>query len=107
MKYRRSDEFKRDYKNLKPEQQKAFREVVLDKFAPACVAWATAAESHLPYVWPASLRVAALRNTDRIIEMTWSFASPDGRASFQIKHLDGEWFCVWRRIGDRGLYTSP
>ncbi len=107
MKFRRSDEFKRDYKKLKPEHQKAFREVVLEKFAPACDAWAAAADKHAPYVWPASLRVAELKRTDRIMEMTWSFKSPDGRATFQIERLEGEWFCAWRRIGDHGVYTSP
>ena len=107
MKYRRTDEFKRDYKKLKLEHQNAFREVVLEKFAPACDAWTSAAEKHLPYVWPASLRVTELKNTDRIMEMTWSFASPDGRATFQFERHDGERFCLWRRIGDHGVYTSP
>ena len=107
MKYRRTDEFKRDYKKLKPEHQNAFRDVVLEKFAPACDAWATAAETKLPYVWPASLRVAELKNTDRIMEMTWSFASPDGRTTFQFERREEEWLCTWRRIGDRGVYTSP
>lgn len=107
MKFRRTDEFKRDFGRLRPEHQKAFREVVREKFAPACDAWAAAAAAHGPYVWPASLRVAELKNTRRIFEMTWSFASPDGRATFQLEQVDGEWFCVWRRIGDHGVYASP
>ncbi len=107
MRYRRTDEFKRDYKKLKPKHQMAFRDVVLEKFAPACDAWATAAANHMPYVWPASLRVSELKNTARIMEMTWSFASPDGRATFQFEHHDEEWFCLWRRIGDHGVYVSP
>lgn len=107
MKFRRTDEFKRDFKRLKPEHQAAFRAVVRERFAPACDGWAAASAEHGAYVWPASLRVSELKNTQHIMEMTWSFASPDGRATFQLERLEDEWFCIWRRVGDHAVFSSP
>ena len=41
--------------------------------------------------------------------MTWSFASPDGRGTFELVTIDGElrvrW--RWRRIGDHGVFREP
>ncbi len=39
--------------------------------------------------------------------MTWSFASPDGRATFQLIRVGDDGVCRWRRIGDHGVYESP
>jgi len=39
--------------------------------------------------------------------MTWSFASPDGRATFQFVRDGGEWVCRWRRVGDHDVYDNP
>lgn len=41
------------------------------------------------------------------IEMTWSFASPDGQATFQFVSEGDAWVCVWRRIGDHGVFGRP
>lgn len=40
--------------------------------------------------------------------MTWSFASPDGRATFHLE-ADGEAqpLPVWRRIGNHSIYQDP
>jgi hypothetical protein len=59
----------------------------------------------------ARMRVHRLSNSD-IYTITWSFSSPDGRATF---HLDededendsGEPLLVWRRFGDHGIYREP
>jgi len=107
MKFRTLDSFRSDYRRLKPEHKDTFKKVVLDKFAPACDDWASAQAARRAYVWPASLRVDEMRRAPGIMEMTWSFASPDGRATFQFLRLDGEWFCVWRRIGNHSVYTDP
>lgn len=107
MKFERTDSFKRDYKRLKPEHQAAFRDVVLTKFAPACDAWAEATRAGRRYVWPKSLRVFEMAGAAGICEMTWSFASPDGRATFMLVARDGEFVCVWRRVGDHGVYADP
>ena len=39
--------------------------------------------------------------------MTWSFASPDGRATFELRTVDGELQCLWRRIGDHRVFRAP
>jgi hypothetical protein len=41
------------------------------------------------------------------LEMTWSFASPDGRATFELVTVDGELRCRWRRIGDHDVFKRP
>ena len=58
-------------------------------------------------MWPKSLRVSAIVNGGGIMEMTWSFASPDGRVTFHLAGEDGNWVCVWRRIGDHGVFRIP
>lgn len=107
MRYERSDSFTRDYKKLKPEHRAAFRRVVADAFAPACEAWAAAMDARGTYVWPKALRVGELVGAPGVMEMTWSFASPDGRATFALQRRDGIWHCIWRRIGDHGVYSTP
>jgi hypothetical protein len=39
--------------------------------------------------------------------MTWSFASPDGRATFEFVRRDGELMCRWRRVGDHSVFQAP
>ena len=48
-----------------------------------------------------------LVNGGGIMDMTWSFASPDGRATFHLAREDGNRVCVWRRIGDHGVFRIP
>jgi hypothetical protein len=48
-----------------------------------------------------------MRAAPGIFEMTWSFASPDGRATFEILTIDGEARIRWRRIGDHGVFREP
>jgi len=99
--------FEDDWGRLKPEHQRQFRAVLKDKFIPACDQWVMAQESGTRYVWPKSLRVSPLVNAGGIMEMTWSFASPDGRATFHFAHDAGHWTCFWRRIGDHGVFRTP
>ena len=47
------------------------------------------------------------RERPGIMEMTWSFASPDGRATVHLAREDGNRVCVWRRIGDHGVFRIP
>jgi len=40
--------------------------------------------------------------------MTWSFASPDGRATFAFTTTSGgETRLPWRRIGSHGIHKNP
>jgi hypothetical protein len=101
------DSFARDYRRLKTEHQAVFAGVVRAKFAPACDKWAIAQSQRLHFIWPKSLRVDELTAGGGVMEMSWSFASPDGRATFQLDRVDSEWVCVWRRIGDHDVFRSP
>jgi hypothetical protein len=94
--------FDADYRRLKKEESAAFRRVVPD-FAAGCDQFAVDPS----FRWPRRLRVARLRGTGGLWEMTWSFASPDGRATFEFVRREGELVCRWRRMEDHGVFDSP
>ena len=102
MKFETTPAFDGDYRRLKPEHQDTFRRVLREKFIPACDKVDPAAP-----VWPASLRVKAVRGAPGVLEMTWSFASPDGRATFELVTVNHEIRCRWRRIGDHDVFRKP
>lgn len=102
MKFETTPAFDTDYRRLKPEHQRAFR-AALPAFVAACDQFALTPG----YRWPAALRVSPLKGATGIWEMTWSFASPDGRATFEPVRVEGETRCRWRRIGDHGVVRSP
>ena len=103
MKFETTPAFDADYRRLKREHALAFRTVVSEKFAPACDGFAE--DPSMP--WPASLRVRSVRSAPGILEMTWSFASPDGRATLELVTVDDESRCRWRRVGDHDVVKSP
>jgi hypothetical protein len=103
MKYETTPAFDADYRRLKPEHRATFRAVLNDKFIPACDALMDdpAAE------WPKASRVKAITGAPGIFEMTWSFARPDGRATFELVTVDGELRCRWRRAEDHAVFKAP
>ena len=103
MKYERTPRFDTDFKALKPEHRRAFVEVV-PTFAAACDAYAANPAS---FTWPAALRVAPMKSAPGVWEMTWSFSSPDGRATFEFARVGAEVRVRWRRIGDHSIYRTP
>ena len=103
MKFETTSAFDGDYRRLKREHAVAFKTVVREKFAPACDAHAK--DSTTP--WPDSLRLKPMRSAPGILEMTWSFASPDGRATFELVTVAGELRCRWRRVGDHDVFKRP
>lgn len=103
MKFETTPAFDTDYRRLKAEHAAEFKKVVRDKFVPACDAFA--ADPATP--WPASLRIKAVRSAAGVREMTWSFASPDGRATFEFVAVDGELRVRWRRVGDHDVFKNP
>lgn len=103
MKFETTPAFDRDVRRLKSEHLVEFKRVVKKKFAPACAAYA--ADPATP--WPASLRVKSVRGAHGALEMMWSFASPDGRATFELVTIDGELRCRWRRFGDHDVFKNP
>lgn len=97
MRYERSDSFKRDFKSLPEGSQAAFKVAVRSinqTYANANKQW--------PIPWPATLRIKPT-HAPGIWEMTWSFASPDGRATFEFFEEDGEHGIRWRRVGDHRI----
>ena len=103
MKFETTPAFDSDYQRLKREHADAFKTIVREKFAPACDAYAK--DPTAP--WLAALRVKSVRSAPGVLEMTWSFASPDGRATFELVTGDGELRCRWRRVGDHDVFRSP
>lgn len=102
MKYQRSDSFKRDYERLSTEERRLFREAVLGKggFHQAAEKLAKAKD---PSVWAKRFRVRPMKNAPGICEMAWSFAGPDGRATFEWIDIEGEPGIRWRRIGGHAM----
>lgn len=91
------------YRRLEREHAEAFKRVVREKFAAACQTYAQDPRT----AWPAALRVKSVRSAPGIWEMTWSFASPDGRAAFELVSVDGELRFRWRRVGDHEVFAKP
>lgn len=103
MKFETTPAFAADFKRLKREHQQAFGQVVREKFAPTCDLYTKDPAT----VWPASLRVKTVQSAPGVWEMTWSFASPDGRATFEFVTVAGELRCRWRRVGDHDVFRNP
>lgn len=85
MKYELLASFHNDYRRLPERERALFREAVRQMNQ----AVARHAGSGLPR-WPGSLRVRAVTGAPGIWEMTWSFAGPDGCATFEYVLIDGE-----------------
>lgn len=107
MKYETTLSFEADYKKLGDDEKRSFREAVR-KFNKACDA---ALEQGGKPQWPKSLRVKDVEGAPGVWEMTWSFAGPDGRATWEWStvEVDGETFPAirWRRIGDHSIFAKP
>lgn len=102
MKFQLTPRFTADFKHLPREHQQKFQSLIAG-FNAACDAYA----ADPTVAWPATLRVTRMVGTADIWEMTWSFAGPDGRATFQFVEVDGETAVLWRRIGGHAIYKNP
>ena len=103
MKFEVTPAFTADWARLSDEERARFRSVVRDRFHLACerrVADPTA-------TWPRSLRVRDVEGATGVLEMTWSFAEPDGRATFEWVLRHGEARVRWRRIGGHDVFGRP
>ena len=103
MKFETTPAFDADYRRLESEHRVTFHRVLRTKFIPACDALAADPSA----AWPRSLRVKSVQGAPGILEMTWSFASPDGRATFELVTVDGELRCRWRRLGGHEVFRAP
>ncbi len=102
MKYVVLDSFKADYKRLSTAEQDLFKKALRD-FIEACDRYAIDPSTG----WPASLRVKDVENAPAVLEMTWSFSGPDGRATFEWIQIDGQLGVRWRRIGGHAIFKKP
>ncbi len=95
--------FMADFRRLPAEHRKMFL-ALITTFNAACDGYAADPGG---FAWPAALRVRRMVNRPGIWEMTWSFAGPDGRATFEFFDLDGSMAVRWRRIGGHDIYREP
>lgn len=102
MKFAVLDSFKADYRRLSSSEQDLFKQALRD-FIVACDRYALDAAT----VWPAALRVKDVENAPGVLEMTWSFSGPDGRATFEWVRIDGDLAVRWRRIGGHAIFKKP
>ncbi|HEX2923266.1 MAG TPA: hypothetical protein VHS28_04485 [Chloroflexota bacterium] len=94
MRYDTTPEFDGDFKRLGDREKRLFMDAVR-KMIEAC-----RREMDQVPRWLAELRIARLTDHPGIYEMTWSFAGPDGRATFEIVADEGGQPVIrWRRIG--------
>lgn len=103
MKFEQTRRFRSDRAAFSDEQFEEFRRVVLDQFIPA-------AERHVVEpgsAWPKGLRVKRVQGARGVWEMTWSFAGPDGRATFEWIEIGGEPAIRWRRVGSHAIFSDP
>jgi hypothetical protein len=92
--------FEGDWERLSTDERAKFRDVVRKQFHPAC----ERRRGDPASPWPNSLRVRDVEGARGIWEMTWSFAGPDGRATFEWIEIDGEPAIRWRRIGGHAIF---
>lgn len=103
MKFELTRAFEGDWARLSTEERAAFQKVVREQFHPAC----ERRRIDPAATWPRSLRVKALEGAPGVWEMTWTFAGPDGRATFEWVEIEGEPGVRWRRIGGHATFGAP
>jgi len=102
MKFDATEPFLGDYARLSEREHTLFMQAV----ARINVAYAARGAQPLP-VWPSSLRIRNVERKPGVFEMTWSFAGPDGRATFEYITIGDEAAIRWRRIGDHRIFREP
>jgi hypothetical protein len=95
--------FGADWARLSDAERARFQEVVRRQFNPACERFRD--DPSAP--WPKGLRVKRVQGLPVVWEMTWSFAGPVGRATFEWVEIDGELAIRWRRIGGHEVFDRP
>ena len=102
MRFERTDSFKADYQRLTDSEKELFRGAIrainsaFDRRTPG----------QAP-AWPRRLRIRSVAGARGVFEMTWSFAGPDGRATFEFVNMEGETGIRWRRVGGHAIFGEP
>jgi len=102
VKFELTARFLGDHARLSESERRLFAKAVR-QFASACDRHAKDPSA----AWPASLRVRDVEGATGVLEMTWSFSGPDGRATFEWVRIDGELAVRWRRIGGHEVFKTP
>ena len=103
MKYETTPAFDGDIRRLSEDEYRLFRQVVSERFLPAAERRAADPSAR----WPRGLRVKAIEGAPGIWELTWSYAGPDGRATFEWIEIDGQPAIRWRRVGGHAIFREP
>ena len=88
---------------MSDDERTLFRTVATEQFAPAAQRHAAQPRS----ARPKGLRIKSVRGARGMWEMTWSFAGPDGRATFEWIEIDDEPAIRWRRVGSYAIFSEP
>jgi hypothetical protein len=102
VKFETTASFDGDFARLSEGGQQLFVEA-LQSFVPACDRYAKDSTAK----WPASLRVRDVHGAPGVWDMTWSFSSPDGCATFEWTQIDGQLGLRWRRVGGHSIFKTP
>ena len=102
MKFELTESFLADRDRLSDAERAVVREV-LPRFVAACERFA--ADPATP--WPNSLRVRDVEGAPGVFEMTFRFAGPDIRATFEWIRIEGDLGVRWRRIGGHAIFRNP
>jgi hypothetical protein len=97
-----TEPFLADHDRLTGEERTLFRQAVRE----INDAYAHRGAQAMPH-WPAKLRMKRVSVAPGVWEMTWSFAGPEGRATFEFIEIDGEPAIRWRRIGGHEIFRAP
>lgn len=103
MKWETTPAFNADLRRLSAEELKRFQKVVHEAFVPA----AERRVANPSAGWPKKLRVRQVVGAPGIWEFTWSFAGPDGRATFEWTTIRDEQAIRWRRVGGHEIFRDP
>lgn len=107
MRFQTTPAFDSDYSRLGDDEKRLFRAAVRD-FNQACDRFMGSGGTSR---WPASLRVKKVQDAPGVWEMAWSFAGPDGRATWEwttVATDDGKHPAVlWRRVGGHAIFRDP
>ncbi len=103
MRFEWTPQFDADLNRLSDSEHELFGKVAKEDFSPAC----DRHRADPPQARPRRLRVKHVTGTEGVFEMTWSFAGPDGRATFEWVMIGDEVGIRWRRIGGHAIFKNP
>ena len=102
MKFERTQTFVNEWARL-TEVERALALEAVRSFVRACN---DAERDGKPPRFPTKLRVKGVKGTPGVMEMTWNFRRPDGRATWQWIEIDGVRAVRWRRLGGHEIFKD-